>query len=126
MVVWQGRSKRKVSGSGGRRKRSRKKKAFEMGSPAIETFIGPSKKKFKKTRGRVTKQAILQEESINVTDNEGATKNVKIASFIENNASIDYNRRKILTKGAIIETELGKVKITSRPGQVGQLNGILL
>ena len=126
MVVWQGRSKRKVSGSGGRRKRSRKKKAFEMGSPAIETFIGIAKKKFKKSRGLKAKQAVLQEENINVTDNEGNTKKVKITAFIENNASIDYNRRKILTKGAIIDTELGKVKITSRPGQVGQLNGILL
>ncbi|NHI91227.1 MAG: 30S ribosomal protein S8e [Candidatus Lokiarchaeota archaeon] len=126
MVVWQGKSKRKKSGSGGRRKRARSKKAYEMGSPAIETFIGPSKTKFKKARGHKIKQKILQAEEINVTDKNGVTKKVKISTFIENKASIDYNRRKIITKGAILETELGKIKVTSRPGQIGQLNGILI
>ncbi|MHA1475907.1 MAG: 30S ribosomal protein S8e, partial [Promethearchaeota archaeon] len=38
----------------------------------------------------------------------------------------DYNRRNILTKGAIVKTKLGLVKITSRPGQTGQINGKLL
>ena len=34
--------------------------------------------------------------------------------------------RNILTKGAFVETNLGKVKITSRPGQDGNMNGILI
>jgi len=35
-------------------------------------------------------------------------------------------KNKILTKGAIVETDLGDVKITSRPGQQPVLNGVLL
>ena len=46
--------------------------------------------------------------------------------FESNQASKDINRRHILTKGAVIETELGKARITSRPGQDGQLNAILI
>ncbi|MHA1294432.1 MAG: 30S ribosomal protein S8e, partial [Promethearchaeota archaeon] len=42
------------------------------------------------------------------------------------NASKDLNRRHIITKGSIVETELGRARITSRPGQHGVLNGILI
>jgi small subunit ribosomal protein S8e len=31
-----------------------------------------------------------------------------------------------MTKGAVVETAKGKVKITSRPGQVGVLQGVLV
>jgi small subunit ribosomal protein S8e len=51
---------------------------------------------------------------------------VKILRFESNEASKDLNRRHILTKGAIIETELGTAKITSRPGQHGVLNAVLI
>ena len=126
MVTWQGKSKRKTSGSGGRRKKRRSKKSQEMGSPAIETFVAPSKKKMVQSRGAVVKQKILQADSINVTDKKGQTKRAKITSFVENKASIDYHRRKIVTKGAIVETDLGKVKVTTRPGQIGTLSGKLI
>ena len=126
MVVWQGKSKRKKSGSGGRRKKRRAKKSQEMGSPAIETFVAPNKTKMVNSRGNVVKQKILQAEFINVTDKKGQTKRAKITSFVENKASIDYNRRKIVTKGAIIDTELGKVQVTTRPGQIGTLSGKLI
>ena len=126
MVIWQGKSKRKKSGSGGKRKKRRSKKAQEMGSPSIETFIAPKKTKMVQSRGSVIKQKILQADSINVTDKKGQTKRAKITSFVENKTSIDYHRRKIVTRGAIVETDLGKVKITSRPGQTGTLNGMLL
>jgi small subunit ribosomal protein S8e len=35
-------------------------------------------------------------------------------------------RQNIITKGTIVETELGKVKITNRPTQEGIVNGILV
>ena len=50
----------------------------------------------------------------------------EIISVVENPANIHYVRRNIMTKGAIIETELGKAKITSRPGQTGTINAILI
>ena len=64
---------------------------------------------------------------INVSDiKKKKTTRVKIEGLEENKASVDYNRRNILTKGAIVKTKLGLVKITSRPGQSGQINGKLL
>ena len=126
MVVWQGKSKRKTSGSGGRRNKRRSKKSQEMGSPSIETFVAPNKTKMVNSRGSVVKQKILQADTINVTDKNGKTKRAKITAFVENKASIDYNRRKIVTRGAIVDTELGKVKVTSRPGQIGTLSGKLI
>jgi ribosomal protein S8E len=31
-----------------------------------------------------------------------------------------------MTKGTIVDTEIGKVRITNRPSQEGTINGILL
>jgi len=35
-------------------------------------------------------------------------------------------RRNIITKGAVIKTEKGPARVTSRPGQHGIINAILL
>jgi small subunit ribosomal protein S8e len=35
-------------------------------------------------------------------------------------------RQKIITKGTIVDTEMGKVKVTNRPSREGVLNGILI
>ncbi len=57
---------------------------------------------------------------------EGITKRVKISNIVENSADPNYVRRNIITKGAIAETELGLVRITSRPGMDGVVSGILV
>jgi len=93
----------------------------------METEIGKEEKKKQKTWGGNFKLKLSSSSHINVTDPKtNKTQKTRILRFEENNASKDYNRRHILTKGAIIETEMGRVKITSRPGQHGQLNGLLL
>ena len=38
----------------------------------------------------------------------------------------NYVRRNILTKGAIVETELGRARITSRPGMDGIISGVVI
>ena len=43
-----------------------------------------------------------------------------------NSANPNYVRRNIITKGAIVETPEGNAKVTSRPGQDGVINGILI
>ncbi len=52
--------------------------------------------------------------------------NVSLISVASNPSNRDYNRRGVITKGAIIETELGKAKVLSRPGQDGMVNAILV
>ncbi|MHA1744513.1 MAG: 30S ribosomal protein S8e [Promethearchaeota archaeon] len=125
MVQDQSRSKRKVSG--GKFRDAHKKRKYRLGRIPIETKIGDERKKIVRTRGGNIKIKAYAMDQINVTDTKAnRTTRVSIKGLDTNTASIDYQRRSILTKGAIIETELGKVKVTSRPGQTGQLNGILL
>ena len=125
MSYWQGKSKRKPSGAYIRKRR--KKKKYEMGRPPTDTEIGPTTKKFVRVRGNSRKIRLKKVEEANVTDpNTGVTKKTKIIRVIENPANVDYTRRRILTKGARIETELGLAKVTSRVNQIGIVNAVLI
>ncbi|TXT53387.1 MAG: 30S ribosomal protein S8e [Promethearchaeota archaeon] len=119
------RSKRKYTGK--KYRRAHKKRKRDLTRAPIETFIGKEKKKKQRTWGGNEKLKLFATNTINVTDpTTHKTQQTKILDFEENKATKDLNRRHILTKGAIVDTELGKVKITSRPGQHGVLNGILI
>jgi len=125
MARSQAKSKRKYTGK--KYKHFRKKRKRELDRPTINTVIGVDKKKKQRTLGGNTKIRLFSTNFINITDpNTNKTSKVRILGFESNAASKDLNRRHILTKGAIIETELGNVRITSRPGQHGTLNGILI
>ena len=54
------------------------------------------------------------------------TKRTKIVRVLENPTNNDYQRRGVITKGAILETDDGKCKVISRPGQCGVINAILV
>ncbi|MCK4480614.1 MAG: 30S ribosomal protein S8e [Candidatus Lokiarchaeota archaeon] len=124
MARSQARSRRKYTGK--KYKHFRKKRKRELERPRIATIIGEEKKKKERVLGGNMKLKLFSTKFINVTDlNTNKTSKVRILRFEENLASKDFNRRHILTKGAIVETELGNVKITSRPGQHGVLNGVL-
>ena len=119
------RSKRKYTGK--KYKHFRKKRKRELNRPTINTVIGGDKKKKQRTLGGNTKFKLFSTNFINITDpNTNRTSKVRILGFESNAASKDLNRRHILTKGAVVETELGNARITSRPGQHGTLNGILM
>ena len=125
MARSQARSKRKFTGK--KYKHFRKKRKRELERPTINTTIGEEKKKKQRVLGGNTKLKLFSSQFINVTDpNTNKTSRVRILDFESNDASKDLNRRHILTKGAVVETELGNAKITSRPGQHGALNGVLL
>ncbi|MFX0033193.1 MAG: 30S ribosomal protein S8e [Candidatus Hodarchaeota archaeon] len=125
MARSQARSKRRYTGK--KYRYFRKKRKRELERPPIETKIDEEKKKNQRTLGGNIKLKLFSSLYINVTNpNNNKTSKVRILKFESNDASKDYNRRHILTKGAIVETELGKVRITSRPGQHGVLNGILV
>lgn len=125
MARSQARSKRKYTGK--KYKHFRKKRKRELERPPIETRVGDEKKKKQRVWGGNQKLKLFSSLYMNVTDpNNNQTSKVRILKFDSNDASKDYNRRHILTKGAIVETELGKAKITSRPGQHGVLNGVLI
>lgn len=82
---------------------------------------------FKRRRGGGTELALRKAEFANVTDpSSRKTAKTKIVKVTHNPANRDYERRGVLTKGAIIETELGPAKVVSRPGQDGVVNALLV
>jgi small subunit ribosomal protein S8e len=51
---------------------------------------------------------------------------LKILNVVGNPANRYFVRRNIMTKGSIIVTEQGKARVTSRPGQEGTINAVLV
>lgn len=126
MSVWHGHSHKKKP-SGGRKRAYRGKRKFEQGSFPVETILGESKLKIEKGRGRTTKIKVLANKYAVVTDQKsGKTEKVEIMRVVRNPANIDYDRRGVITKGAVIETPLGLARVTSRPGQHGIINAVLI
>ncbi|MDO9523277.1 MAG: 30S ribosomal protein S8e [Methanocorpusculum sp.] len=124
-MLWQGKSVRKATG--GRYHASRGKKRFEIGRSPADTIIGITRVKAIRVTGGNTKVRALRCEFANVSDKKtGKVQKVKINSVAENAANPNYVRRNLMTKGAIITTELGKAQIVSRPGQDGVINAILI
>ena len=80
---------------------------------------------YRKRSGNVTVR-VLGEKMINVSDASGKTQRVEMTNVVENSADPNYVRRNILTKGAIVETSIGRVRITSRPGMDGVISGVLV
>ena len=63
---------------------------------------------------------------VNLSAPNAKVKKSKILKVLENPTNNDYQRRGVITKGAILETQDGKCKVVSRPGQDGAVNAILL
>lgn len=125
MAKWQGRSLTK--GSSGRIWRSRKKRKYELGRESIDTEVGEKKKTEISVRGRGKKSRLISIDVANVTNREsGESKKSEIKTVLENPADPNLARRNIITKGAVIETEVGKARVTSRPGQEDNLNAVLV
>lgn len=129
MAKWHGISRRKPSG--GRLKRPsryRGKRKTEISSENQFAFVGDkdARKLYRKTAGSQTVR-VLSVKNINVNKpKEGKTLRAKITNVVRNDADTNYVRRNIVTKGAIVETDIGQVRVTSRPGMHGVVSGILL
>jgi small subunit ribosomal protein S8e len=126
VAVWHG-SLHKKKGSGGRKRANRGKRRYERGSFPVETTLGEPKRKIARGRGRSVKVKVLRGKYACVTDSKtGKTEKVEIKRVVKNPANVDYNRRGVMTKGAIIETPKGLARVTSRPGQNGTINAVLI
>ncbi|NOZ58300.1 MAG: 30S ribosomal protein S8e [Euryarchaeota archaeon] len=125
MARWQGRSVRKITG--GRYRRFRKKRKYELGREQAETRLGEVRAKVIRVRGGNVKVRLFETKYANVVDpSTGKARKVEIKKVVENRANPHYVRRNIITRGAIILTELGEARVTSRPGQDGSVNAVLL
>ena len=112
--------------TGGIRHPLKSRRKFQMDRYPNEALMGEQLTVTRKTRGNNRKTAIKTANVVNVILADGKIKSSKIVRVLENQTNNDYQRRGVFTKGAIVETEDGKCKILSRPGQDGTLNGTLL
>ena len=125
MAIWQGRPKRKPSG--GRIRAARKKRKFEIGREKQFTHLGVQKIKMYRTKGANQKVRLLMVDQANVVDPKTkAIKKVKILTVKTSPSNPNYVQRNIVTKGATVMTELGEAVITSRCGQDGVVNAMLI
>ena len=111
--------------SGGKYKRLRKRKLTGRQSQARIVKIGERKTKLIKVRGGNKKIVSFLRNVANVITGKKAKKSI-IKNVLETPSNTFLARQNILVKGAIIETELGKAKITNRPSQEGNIQAELL
>ena len=111
--------------SGGRYKKVKKKKLTGRQKQTRITKIGERKTKLLSGRGKTEKLVTFQEDTANVIV-KGKGKQAKIMNVIETPSNTFLARQNILIKGAVIETDAGKARITNRPSQEGSIQAILV
>ncbi|MDE1825056.1 MAG: 30S ribosomal protein S8e [Candidatus Micrarchaeota archaeon] len=117
---------RKLSGSGKGKVSGRHRKRYEVGGYFIATKLG-EKNVIKHVRERgSTKKAKLQHAGFANLLTKNGYKKVKITAVLESKDNRNFARLTIITKGAVIDTELGKAIVTNRSGREGNVNARLL
>jgi small subunit ribosomal protein S8e len=111
--------------TGGKITPLRSRKKCETDRYPNEALLGKNVSISRRTRGGNIKTALKSSEFANVTNPETRkTQKTVISQAVRNPANRDYERRGVINKGAIIQTELGVARVTSRPGQHGCVNAI--
>ncbi len=114
--------------TGGKKGSSRKTKRSELGGAPTLTMLGEKEEKeIERVYGGNMKIRLRKVKYANVTNpNTKETKKVEILAVIKNPTNPEFDKRKIISKGAIIRTSIGEAIVTSRPGQEGIVNAKLL
>jgi len=112
--------------TGGIRHPLKTRQKFETDRYPNEALIGDQETSTRKTRGNNRKTALKTVSHVNLVLDNAKIKRSKIIRVLENATNNDYQRRGVITKGAILETENGKCKVVSRPGQDGIINATLV
>ncbi|MGC8974975.1 MAG: 30S ribosomal protein S8e [Thermoprotei archaeon] len=126
MSVYQGNDFRKVSG--GRKRPHRMNRKYELGRfPTMTVASEREEIETLRVRGGNLKIRCKRVLYANVVDPSTNTiKKVKITKVVETPANRELARLSVITKGTIIETEIGLARVTSRPGQDGVVNAVLI
>lgn len=111
--------------SGGRYKKQRKKKLYESAGQKRVVKLGEEKRKSARITGGNKKTFMFKAKFINIVGS-GKSKKVEIKNVLETPSNKFLARQNVITKGTIVETEVGRVRVTNRPSQEGSVNGILV
>jgi len=112
--------------TGGKYTKQRKKKKNELaGQKRVIKMSPEEKRKSSRVMGGNKKTYLLKAKFVNVRDN-GKTEKLEITKVAETPSNTFLARQNVITKGTIIETSKGKVRVTNRPTQEGSVNGVLV
>jgi small subunit ribosomal protein S8e len=113
--------------TGGKYRTSKKKKKYALPGIIRKVKLRETKRKLIKGMGNTQKIVLLSSNEANVLDKEKKKfKKVKIKNVLETPANRFLARQNIIVKGAIIDTELGKARVTNRPSQEGTIQAVLI
>ncbi len=112
--------------TGGRRHPLRIRRKYETDRFPNEPINAAQITVTRNVRGKNTKTALKAIDFVNLSSGDAKVKKTKILKVLENATNNDYQRRGIITKGAILEIQEGKCRVVSRPGQSGTVNAVLI
>ncbi len=129
MVLYHKPVKSKSSGSGGKKRAYRDKRLVHYGGFQAMTKLqkdGKEEREVGKVKGGIVKAKAKAISFANLSGADGKTKKVKILNVVETPSNRHYARENVMVQGAVIETDAGKAIVTSRPGQQGNVNAVLM
>jgi len=113
--------------TGGKYHKLRKTKKHSLSRDERKVKLRNTKQKIIRAMGGNKKIVLLSSEIANIIDPQTKkAKTAKITNVLETPANRFLARQNIINKSAIIETELGKARVTNRPSQEGSVNAILI
>lgn len=119
------RASRKPSGSF--YKRVKGKKSCNLAGTPTMTKLGEVRLKNERAIGGNKKLSVLSTNIANVFNPKTKQySKAKIKTVVDCPANKNFIRRNVMTKGTIVDTDIGKARITSRPGQAGSVNAVLI
>lgn len=111
--------------TGGKYHANRKKKKFERSSQESIVTLGETKAKKIRGMGGNKRTILLKADSVNLLV-KGKVVKTAIKNVLETPQNRFLARQNRLMKGVIIQTEMGKAKITNRPTREGHINATLI
>jgi small subunit ribosomal protein S8e len=111
--------------SGGKYIQRRKKKLREISGQKRVIKLGEDRRKVKHTTGGNRKIVLFGGKFVNIQEGNKSRK-LEIKNVLETPSNRFLARQNVITKGTILLTEAGKIKVTNRPTQQGVINGIIV
>ncbi|BFI73661.1 30S ribosomal protein S8e [Nanoarchaeota archaeon] len=128
LSIYQGKDLRKESGK--IKTPNSKKRRIHYGRYSTYTKLSKSNDELRyivRVKGGNYKVKLKEALYANVLNPDNKEiKKVKILEVVKNPNDKNLDRLKIITKNTIINTEIGKAVVVSRPGQDGVINAVLL
>ncbi len=113
--------------TGGRYHKFSKKKKHALRGDTRKVKLKETKQKVIRGIGGNKRKVLLSSDYINLMDSKTKkASKIKIKNVLETPSDRFLARQNIIVKSAIVETELGKAKITNRPSQEGMIQGVLI